>query len=88
MPPDVSRISCERLPELVARAPKAELHVHIEGTLEPAHSIRDRSTAHRRPAVEQAYTLLWNGLESSFEDQEIQSRNVAWLDEVFGAFHG
>jgi len=35
MPPDLSRIPRERLPELVARAPKAELHVHIEGTLEP-----------------------------------------------------
>lgn len=32
---DLSRISPQRLPALVARAPKAELHVHIEGTLEP-----------------------------------------------------
>ena len=35
MPPDFSRIRPERLPSLIAAAPKAELHVHIEGTLEP-----------------------------------------------------
>jgi adenosine deaminase len=32
---DFSRISPVRLPALVAAAPKAELHLHIEGTLEP-----------------------------------------------------
>lgn len=32
---DFSRIRPERLPSLIAAAPKAELHVHIEGTLEP-----------------------------------------------------
>jgi len=35
MMPDLSRIDARRLPELVSRMPKAELHVHIEGTLEP-----------------------------------------------------
>ena len=35
MPPDLSRIAPKQVPGLVARAPKAELHVHIEGTLEP-----------------------------------------------------
>jgi adenine deaminase len=35
MKPDVSHIRPERLPALIAAAPKAELHVHIEGTLEP-----------------------------------------------------
>jgi adenosine deaminase len=35
MPPDLSHIPREALPDLVARAPKAELHVHVEGTLEP-----------------------------------------------------
>jgi len=33
--PDFSRITPDRLPALVAAAPKAELHLHIEGTLEP-----------------------------------------------------
>ncbi len=32
---DFARISSDRLPALVAAAPKAELHLHIEGTLEP-----------------------------------------------------
>jgi len=35
MLPNFSRIPAERLPSLIAAAPKAELHVHIEGTLEP-----------------------------------------------------
>ncbi len=35
MPHDFSHISAARLPDLVAAAPKAELHLHIEGTLEP-----------------------------------------------------
>lgn len=35
---DFSRIDAERLPEIVAAMPKAELHIHIEGTLEPEHA--------------------------------------------------
>ena len=35
MTPDFSCIPAERLAALISRAPKAELHVHIEGTLEP-----------------------------------------------------
>jgi adenosine deaminase len=77
------------LPRLLAAGLRASVHsddpAYFGGSINEALL---RSCREMPLAVEQAYTLLRNGLESSFEDQEIQSRNVASLDEVFGAFHG
>lgn len=55
MEPHFDAISRERLPQLLASMPKAELHVHIEGTLEPGMTF----ALARRNGI----ALPWAGVE-------------------------
>ena len=76
MTPDVSRIPAERLPALIAAAPKAELHVHIEGTLEPELAFE----IGRRNGIALPYDSP-DSLRSAFAFTDLQS----FLDVYYSA---
>ena len=65
---DFDRIPAARLPELVATAPKAELHIHIEGSLEPELIFE----LARRNGVKLAYPSV-QALRAAYAFTDLQS---------------
>ena len=67
-PEDFSRISAEQLPALLRLMPKAELHVHIEGSLEPERIF----ALAQRNGVTLAYPSV-EALRSAYAFTDLQS---------------
>ena len=67
-PEDFSRISAEQLPALLRLMPKAELHVHIEGSLEPQRIF----ALAQRNGVTLAYPSV-EALRSAYAFTDLQS---------------
>lgn len=65
---DFGRISPQRLAELVSTAPKAELHIHIEGSLEPEMIF----SLAQRNGVRLAYSSV-QALRSAYRFRDLQS---------------
>jgi len=69
-----SAISQEKLPVLLREMPKTELHVHIEGTLEPELIF---SLAKRNGGVHLNYASV-EDLRNAYEFQDLQSFLNIW----------
>jgi adenine deaminase len=93
----IKPISPERLPELLRRIPKAELHIHIEGSLEPAmifklaqrngvairyESVEDLRKAYAFTNLQSFLDIYYAGASVLLKEQDFYDMAWAYLEKA------